>query len=49
MSIPPLEEQNRIVDLLENSNEIKKTHKVKEVELKQLMPSLLDKAFKGEL
>ena len=47
--MPPLEEQNRIVDLLENSNEIKKTHKEQEAELKQLMPSLLDKAFKGEL
>ena len=47
--IPPIEEQNRIVELLEKINEIKQTHKEQETELKQLMPSLLDKAFKGEL
>lgn len=47
--IPPIEEQNRIVELLEKINEIKQTHKEQEAELKQLMPSLLDKAFKGEL
>lgn len=47
--IPPIEEQNRIVELLEKINKIKQTHKEQEAELKQLMPSLLDKAFKGEL
>jgi type I restriction enzyme S subunit len=47
--IPPIDEQNRIVELLEKINEIKQTHKEQEAELKQLMPSLLDKAFKGEL
>lgn len=47
--IPPIEEQNRIVELLEKINEIKQTHKEQEAVLKQLMPSLLDKAFKGEL
>lgn len=47
--MPPIEEQNRIVELLEKINEIKQTHKEQEAELKQLMPSLLDKAFKGEL
>lgn len=47
--IPPIKEQNRIVELLEKINEIKQTHKEQEAELKQLMPSFLDKAFKGEL
>jgi len=47
--LPPNEEQNRIVELLEKMNKIKQSHKEQEAELKQLMPSLLNKAFKGEL
>lgn len=47
--IPPIEEQNRIVDILEKINEIKENHKGQEKELTYLLPSLLDKAFKGEL
>ena len=47
--IPPIEEQNRIVELLLKINEIKQTHKKQETELSQIMPSFLDKAFKGEL
>jgi type I restriction enzyme S subunit len=45
----PIEEQNRIVELLEKINEIKINHKEQEQELTELMPSMLDKAFKGEL
>ena len=46
---PPIEEQNRIVSLLDKLNKIKTSHKQTEKELNELMPSLLDKAFKGEL
>ncbi len=51
ISIPnvPIEEQNRIVDILEKANRIKEVHKEQEKELTELLPSLLDKAFKGEL
>ena len=45
----PIEEQDRIVELLQGINEMKVTHKEQETELKQFMPSLLDKAFIGEL
>ena len=47
--LPPIEAQNRIVELLDKINEIKINHKEQEKELAALMPSLLDKAFKGEL
>jgi type I restriction enzyme S subunit len=48
--LPPMEEQNRIVSLLEKLNLIKQSHQQQqEIELNQLLPSLLDKAFKGEL
>ncbi len=47
--LPPIEEQNRIVSLLEKLNRIKEQHQQTEQELTELMPSLLDKAFKGEL
>lgn len=47
--LPPLEEQNRIVRLLEKSNTIRQQYQAQEVELEELLSSLLDKAFKGEL
>lgn len=47
--LPPIEEQNRIVSLLNKLNEVKTNHTETEKELTQLMPALLDKAFKGEL
>ncbi len=47
--LPPIEEQNRIVSLLDKLNEVKTNHTQTEKELTQLLPSLLDKAFKGEL
>lgn len=46
---PPIEDQNRIVEVLNKLNEIKNNHKQQEQELAELMPALLDKAFKGEL
>lgn len=49
MPLPPIEEQNRIVSLLDKLNEIKTHHTQTEKELTQLLPSLLDKAFRGEL
>lgn len=47
--LPPIEEQNRIVSLLDKLNGVKTNHTETEKELTQLMPSILDKAFKGEL
>jgi hypothetical protein len=41
--------QREFVELLEKTNAIKEHHKQTEKELTELMPSLLDKAFKGEL
>lgn len=46
---PPLQEQNRIVSLLEKLNEVKANNIQTEKELTELLPALLDKAFKGEL
>jgi len=47
--VPSLELQREFVELLEKTNAIKEHHKQTEQELTELMPSLLDKAFKGEL
>lgn len=49
MPLPPIEEQNRIVSLLDKLNMVKTNHSQTQKELNELMPSLLDKAFKGEL
>ncbi len=47
--LPPIEEQNKIVALLDKLDSVKSNHTETEKELTQLMPALLDKAFKGEL
>jgi len=47
--LPSLTEQNRIVAFLEKFNQIRQTFKVQEKELTELLPSLLNKAFKGKL
>jgi type I restriction enzyme S subunit len=47
--LPSIEEQNRIVAILNKANNIRQTHKEQAQELTELLPSLLDKAFKGEL
>jgi type I restriction enzyme, S subunit len=47
--LPNIEEQVNIVKLLERINDIMQIHIHQEQELTELMPSLLDKAFKGEL
>jgi type I restriction enzyme S subunit len=47
--VPSIELQKEFVELLEKTNAIKEHHKQTEKELTELMPSLLDKAFKGEL
>jgi len=47
--IPSIDLQREFVELLEKTNAIKEHHKQTEQELTELMPSLLDKAFKGEL
>jgi type I restriction enzyme, S subunit len=47
--VPSIELQKEFVELLEKTNAIKEYHKQTEQELTELMPSLLDKAFKGEL
>lgn len=47
--IPPIKKQNELVCLLEKLNIIKQQHKFQEIELNDLIPSLLDKAFKGDL
>jgi len=47
--VPSIELQREFVELLEKTNAIKEHHKQIEKELTELMPSLLEKAFKGEL
>ncbi len=49
MPLPPIEEQDRIVSVIDKLNSVKTNHTETEKELTQLMPALLDKAFKGEL
>ena len=47
--VPSLVSQKEFVELLSKTNAIKEYHKQTEQELTELLPSLLDKAFKGEL
>jgi len=47
--VPDITLQEEFVELLHKVNAIKEQHSETEKELTQLMPSLLDKAFKGEL
>ena len=47
--LPPIADQNRIVSFFEKINQIRQIFKAQEAELTDLLPSLLDKAFKGEL
>ncbi len=47
--LPPIEEQNHIVAILEKVNSIQQAYKQQEQELTELFSSLLDKAFKGKL
>lgn len=47
--IPDLELQKEFVDLVHKIEVLREHHKQTEKELGELMPSLLDKAFKGEL
>ena len=47
--VPSIELQKEFVELLNKTNAIKEHHKQTEQELTELLPSLLDKAFKGEL
>jgi type I restriction enzyme S subunit len=47
--IPDLNLQKEFVELLHKVNSIKESHSQTNKELNELMPSLLDKAFKGEL
>lgn len=47
--VPDINLQNEFVELLHKVNAIKEHQKQTEKELNELMPSLLDKAFKGEL
>ena len=47
--IPSLASQKEFVELHRKTNSIKEYHKQTEQELNELLPSLLDKAFKGEL
>lgn len=47
--VPDVDEQREFVALLHQIEEIQREHKKTEDELSELIPSLLDKAFKGEL
>ena len=47
--LPDITEQNKIVSLLDKLTELSTAYNETEKELSQLMPALLDKAFKGEL
>ncbi len=47
--LPPLPEQEKIVELLDKIYAMKEKHTQTVKELEELFPALLDKAFKGEL
>ncbi len=47
--LPPLEEQYRVVSILDKVNRMLEIHKQQEKEREELLPGLLDEAFKGEL
>lgn len=47
--VPSLELQKEFVELLQKIEALREHHRQTEKELNELMPSLLDKAFKGEL
>lgn len=47
--VPDIELQREFLKLLKKTNDIKEHYKQTEKELNELIPSLLDKAFKGEL
>lgn len=47
--LPPIEKQNHIVTMLDKLNSVTTSHTATEKELDQIIPALLDKAFKGEL
>ena len=47
--IPPLAEQERIVNILDKLNKAKARQIAQLEELERLFPAMLDKAFKGEL
>jgi len=47
--VPKIEEQRKFVKLLHHFNQLKKQRVERENELSELIPSLLDKAFKEEL
>ncbi len=53
VAIPPLEEQHRIVSYLDNLHRqvdaVGRLHAESQKELDALLPSILDRAFKGEL
>ena len=53
LPLPPLNEQRRIAAYLNSFqamvDELKKLHRETEKEIEELIPSILDKAFKGEL
>ena len=46
--VPDIEEQKKFVKMLNQFNQLKKQKNERENELSELIPSLLDKAFKGE-
>lgn len=47
--IPSIKEQKRIIEILDKFRETESCNQKNQKELDQLMPSLMDKAFKGEL
>lgn len=47
--VPDIHLQHQFVALLHKVNAVKECHSQTEKELNELMPSLLDKAFKGDL
>jgi restriction endonuclease S subunit len=46
--VPSIELQREFVELVEKTNVIKEQYQQTEQELTELLPSLLNKAFKGE-
>jgi hypothetical protein len=47
--MPPLEQQQKAIEVFEKLKLVKQHHTATAPHLEALLPSILDKAFKGEL
>jgi type I restriction enzyme S subunit len=49
MPLPPMSTQEKLANVKTNVDDLKKLHAETAAEFNALLPSILDKAFKGEL